>query len=277
MIARDYALPPWTTPGGDRAVRRATPARPRRRSPPTTPPARSARGASSARPAARWPQNARADGVPVIPLPGGFQPRAAVGYSLVVALEVAALAGVGESLHSEIDVAAAHAEQLVAQWGPDAPEDSPAKTLARALHGTVPQIAGAGLTAPDRLPLEDADQRERQVAVLRRRAARARPQRDRRLGGGRGAGALQRGVPRRLRPASPRAGADRAHARAGRRARGRRPRRSRRRREPRGARWSRWCCSATSCRSTWPRCAAWIRRTVVPIDRLKAALGSATG
>ncbi|MGH2875640.1 MAG: bifunctional phosphoglucose/phosphomannose isomerase, partial [Solirubrobacteraceae bacterium] len=33
---------------------------------------------------------ARADRVPVIPLPGGFQPRAAVGYQLVVALEVAA-------------------------------------------------------------------------------------------------------------------------------------------------------------------------------------------
>ncbi len=57
-------------------------------------------------------------------------------------------AGVGERLHSEIDVAAAHAEQLVAQWGPDAPEDSLAKSLARALHGTIPQIAGAGLTAP---------------------------------------------------------------------------------------------------------------------------------
>ena len=70
---------------------------------------------------------AREDGVPVIPLPGGFQPRAAVGYSLVVALEVAALCGAGERLHSEIDVAAAHAEQLVAQWGPDAPEDSLAK------------------------------------------------------------------------------------------------------------------------------------------------------
>jgi glucose/mannose-6-phosphate isomerase len=65
-----------------------------------------------------------------------------------VALEVAALAGCGEQLHTEIDVAAAHAEQLVAQWGPDSPEDSLAKTIARSLHGTVPQIVGAGLTAP---------------------------------------------------------------------------------------------------------------------------------
>jgi glucose/mannose-6-phosphate isomerase len=96
----------------------------------------------------RLAEEARAEGVPVIPLPGGFQPRAAVGYALVVALEVAALAGVGESLRSEIDVAAAHAEQQVAAWGPDAPEESLAKSLARSLHGTTPQISGAGLTTP---------------------------------------------------------------------------------------------------------------------------------
>ncbi len=56
---------------------------------------------------------ARAEDVPVIPLPGGFQPRAAVAYSVVVALEVAWLCGAGERLHAEIDVAAAHLEQLV--------------------------------------------------------------------------------------------------------------------------------------------------------------------
>jgi glucose/mannose-6-phosphate isomerase len=83
----------------------------------------------------------------VIPLPGGFQPRAAVGYSLVVALEVAALVGVAEHQHYEIDVAAAHAEGLATQWGPDAPEDSLAKALARGMNGSVAQIAGAGLTA----------------------------------------------------------------------------------------------------------------------------------
>ena len=91
---------------------------------------------------------ARSDGVSVIPLPGGFQPRSAVAYALVVALEVARRCGAGESLHSEIDVAGAHAERLVAEWGPDGPEDSLAKALARGLHGTIPQIAGAGLTAP---------------------------------------------------------------------------------------------------------------------------------
>jgi glucose/mannose-6-phosphate isomerase len=91
---------------------------------------------------------ARADRVPVIPLPGGFQPRAAVAYMTVAALEVAALCGAGPRLTSEIDVAASHAEQLVAEWGPDAPEDSLAKEIARGLLGSAPVVAGAGLTAP---------------------------------------------------------------------------------------------------------------------------------
>lgn len=91
---------------------------------------------------------ARDDGIPVIPVPGGFQPRAAVAYMTVAALEVAALCGAGPRLTSEIDVAASHTEQLVAEWGPEAAEDCLAKSLARTLHGTIPLIAGAGLTTP---------------------------------------------------------------------------------------------------------------------------------
>jgi glucose/mannose-6-phosphate isomerase len=67
---------------------------------------------------------------------------------LVIALEVAALSGAANSLHSEIDVAAAHSEALVAEWGPDGADDSLAKEIARGLTGTIPQIAGAGLTSP---------------------------------------------------------------------------------------------------------------------------------
>ena len=96
----------------------------------------------------RLAEMARADGVPVIPLPAGFQPRAAVAYMIVASLEVAALCGAGPRLTSEIDVAASHLEQLVAEWGPDAAEDSLAKELARGLLGTIPVIAGAGLTTP---------------------------------------------------------------------------------------------------------------------------------
>ena len=90
---------------------------------------------------------AREDGVPVIPLPGGFQPRAAVGYLTVAALEVAALCGAGDSVRAEVDVTADHVERLVAEWGPEGPEESLPKSLARGLNDTVPQIAGAGLTS----------------------------------------------------------------------------------------------------------------------------------
>jgi glucose/mannose-6-phosphate isomerase len=67
---------------------------------------------------------------------------------IVAALEVAALCGAGPRLTAEIDVAASHIEQLVAEWGPDSPEDSLAKVIARGLHGTTPVLAGAGLTTP---------------------------------------------------------------------------------------------------------------------------------
>lgn len=92
-------------------------------------------------------ERARRDGVPVIPIPGGFQPRAAIGYALVSALEAAALAGAAPSLRSEIEAAADLADALAAEWGPESDDASQAKALARALHGTVPVIAGAELAA----------------------------------------------------------------------------------------------------------------------------------
>jgi glucose/mannose-6-phosphate isomerase len=92
-------------------------------------------------------ERARRDGVPLIPIPGGFQPRAAVGYSLVAALEAAVLCGAAPSLRDEVEAAAALAGTLAAEWGPDGSEDSAAKALARRLHGTVPVIAGAGMAA----------------------------------------------------------------------------------------------------------------------------------
>src|SRR5215210_5551020 len=90
-------------------------------------------------------ERARRDGVPVIPLPGGFQPRVAVGYAFVAALEVAALAGVTPSLRDEIETAAALAERLGAEWGLDGAPESLPRVLARVLVGTVPVIAGSEL------------------------------------------------------------------------------------------------------------------------------------
>jgi glucose/mannose-6-phosphate isomerase len=92
-------------------------------------------------------ERARRDGVAVIPVPGGFQPRAAVGYSLVAALEAATACGAAPSLRGEVEAAAALAESLAAEWGPDGPDDGEAKALARRLHGTVPVIAGTEAAA----------------------------------------------------------------------------------------------------------------------------------
>jgi glucose/mannose-6-phosphate isomerase len=147
FVTRAYGLPPWTMPdtmvlcasySGDTEETLAC---------------YESAGALGAKRAVvttggRLGELARADGVPVIPLPAGFHPRAAVAYMTIAALEVAALSGAGPRLTSEIDVAASHTEQLVAEWGPDAPEDSLAKSIARGLLGTTPVIAGADLTAP---------------------------------------------------------------------------------------------------------------------------------
>ena len=91
---------------------------------------------------------ARADGVPVIGVPSGMQPRAAVAYMTVGALEVAALAGVTESLRSEVEAASPRLRELAQEWGPDGAPDAEPKALAGRLQGQVPVVYGAELTAP---------------------------------------------------------------------------------------------------------------------------------
>lgn len=147
VINRGYGLPPWTAPESTVLCSSYS------GNTEETLGAYEAAGAVGAHrivatTGAKLAAAARKDGVPVIPLPGGFQPRAAVGYSLVVALEVAGLTGAGERLHSEIDIAAARTEELVAKWGPGGSQEDFPKEIARGLHGTVPQIAGSGLTSP---------------------------------------------------------------------------------------------------------------------------------
>jgi glucose/mannose-6-phosphate isomerase len=147
FVTRAYGLPPWTTP--ETTVLCASYSG----NTEETLACYEAAGALGAQrvvvtTGGRLAELARTDRVPVIPLPGGFQPRAAVAYMTVAALEIAALCGAGPRLTSEIDVAASHTEQLVAEWGPDAPEDSLAKEIARGLLGSAPVVAGAGLTAP---------------------------------------------------------------------------------------------------------------------------------
>jgi glucose/mannose-6-phosphate isomerase len=143
--ARGYALPPWASP--DATVLCASYSG----NTEETLACFEAAGALGARRIAlttggALADAARAEDVPVIPVAGGLQPRAAVAYMTVAALEVAALCGAGPSVRSEVDVAAAHAEQLAEEWGPEGATDGLAKTLARSLHETIPLIAGAGPT-----------------------------------------------------------------------------------------------------------------------------------
>jgi glucose/mannose-6-phosphate isomerase len=147
LSSRGYGLPPWTTPdttvlcssysGNTEETLAAYEAA-------------TALGAKIvvATSGGKLAEQARKDGVPVVPVAGGFQPRAAVAYMTIAALEVAAACGAAPRIVSDIDVAAEHLEVLVSEWGPDGPDDGAAKTLARALQGTICVIAGADVTAP---------------------------------------------------------------------------------------------------------------------------------
>ena len=146
-IARGYGLPPWATP--ETTVLLASYSG----NTEETLACYDAAGYVGARrvvvtTGGKLAEQARADDVPVIPVPGGFQPRSAVAYMTVASLEVAALCGCGPRMASEIDVAASHVQALVEEWGPDGREDSLAKEIARGLLGSVPLIAGAGITSP---------------------------------------------------------------------------------------------------------------------------------
>ena len=151
-------------------------------------------------------ERAREDGVPVIPLPGGFQPRAAVGYSLVAALEAAALCGAAPSLRDEIErrrrAAPRTSRPSGARTAPRTatPRSSRARCTARSRSSPAP-----GLTAAVAYRWKTPDQRERRAAGVR--AASCPSTTTTRSSAGRGARArpLRRGLPRRprRRPARP--------------------------------------------------------------------------
>jgi len=86
-------------------------------------------------------EEARADDVPVIGLPAGLQPRAAVGYMFCVAAELAALSLAGPRLHTEIDAAASHLGEAFEA------AESRAKELAAQIGDATPVIHGSDLTA----------------------------------------------------------------------------------------------------------------------------------
>jgi glucose/mannose-6-phosphate isomerase len=85
-------------------------------------------------------EGARAAGVPVVGLPGIFQPRAAVAYMFTAAAEVAALAGAAPRIHTEIDAAAAFLQEQTGAL------QSRAAEIAAGLGGAPSVIYGADLT-----------------------------------------------------------------------------------------------------------------------------------
>jgi glucose/mannose-6-phosphate isomerase len=87
-----------------------------------------------------------ADHTPIIDIPSGLQPRAAVGYMTAAMLECAYRCGAAPPMRAEVTGTIRLLTDLTCQWGPDASEDCEPKVLALALRGVVPVFYGAGST-----------------------------------------------------------------------------------------------------------------------------------
>ena len=217
-VADGYALPAWAGPRAARAVLELLRQHRGDPRPPTTTRSSAARRGSSPPPAARWPSAPARDGVPVIPLPGGFQPRAAVGYGLVVR------AGGGARWPAPRRRCATRSRRRP-RWPRRSPP-SGGRTATRtarrrrsrgALHGTVPVIAGAELAAPVAYRWKCQVNENAGLPAFASDAARGRPQRGRRLARrGRPRPVLRR-LPRGPRRAPAQRAAHRAHRRPRRR------------------------------------------------------------
>ena len=76
--------------------------------------------------------------MPVVGLPGIFQPRAAVAYMFMVAAEVAALGGAAPRIHTEIDAAAAFLAERGRGSAPARGARSPPAWTGRCRSSTAP-------------------------------------------------------------------------------------------------------------------------------------------
>jgi glucose/mannose-6-phosphate isomerase len=90
-----------------------------------------------------------AEGVPVIGVPVGLQPRAALLHLLAPVVTVLGRLDLVPDAEAELDAATATLREGARAYGPDAPEDdgNAAKVLARALDGSLPLVYGAESTA----------------------------------------------------------------------------------------------------------------------------------
>jgi glucose/mannose-6-phosphate isomerase len=85
------------------------------------------------------------DGTPCAGFPGGYQPRAAIGWSFFTLLGITIRLGLLGPRDREVAAAIGRIRESAERMGPEAPEVSnPAKQLARWLHGGFPVLYGAG-------------------------------------------------------------------------------------------------------------------------------------
>lgn len=81
-------------------------------------------------------------------LPGGMQPRSALGLLSATIAKVLEGAGLVGGYHTQIDETAALLAVMAEELAPPVPDgDNPAKRLARRLHGRTPVLYGAGVAA----------------------------------------------------------------------------------------------------------------------------------
>lgn len=107
-------------------------------------------------------------GCPLVPVPSGYQPRAALPYLLIAALKVLALAGLPSVKDNEIKQAVSILEKLRKEAGPEVPERSNTlKQLAKKMLGKVPIILAAfGATAAAGLRLKTQFNENSKVTAL---------------------------------------------------------------------------------------------------------------
>lgn len=92
----------------------------------------------------RLASRARERGHPLVAVPAGLQPRAALPFLLMPLLRVASAAGLARAREADAHEAAGLLSDLANLWNPEVPSAAnPAKRLAEALHGTLPVIYSA--------------------------------------------------------------------------------------------------------------------------------------
>jgi glucose/mannose-6-phosphate isomerase len=88
-------------------------------------------------------------GWPLVPVPGGLQPRAAVGHLLSAVAAVVQAAGLGADLRSQVPETVSALREQTAALLPEAEEDrNEARAIAGCLRGCLTVVYGAGATAP---------------------------------------------------------------------------------------------------------------------------------